>query len=199
MRNNNYRSRCCCCRGPAGPEGPKGERGPQGPRGETGPAGPQGPKGETGPAGPGIKPSYFNAVMQGGFQDIASEGNVKFLLAYQSGDFSFTPNTAEIIVNTAGVYRIDYSVLVRPAAGILNIAYAVAVNGLENPLSFFGTYSDEIVSTERTEVTGMFITSIPAGATVVLRNKSATTDYLAGTGIDNQAVNHASILLQRIA
>ena len=127
------------------------------------------------------------------------EGNVKFLLAFQSGDFSFTPNTAEIIVNTEGIYRIDYSILIRPVTGLLNAAYAVAINGLENPLSFFGIYSDEFTTTERVELTGMFITSIAAGSTVMLRNKSATVDYLAGTGVDNQAVNHASILLQRIA
>lgn len=101
-----------------------------------------------------LHPAYFNAVMQGGYQDIAPEENVNFLLAFQSGDFSFTPNTAEI---------------------------------------------DELTNAVRTELTGMFITSIPAGATVVLRNKSSTIDYLAGTGVDNQAVNHASILLQRIA
>ena len=107
--------------------------------------------------------------------------------------------TTDIIVNVGGIYRIDYSVLLRPASSTLNIAYAVAINGLENPLSFFGTYSDELSDTERTQLTGMFITSIEAGSTVVLRNKSSSTDYLAGTGIDNQAVNHASILLQRIA
>lgn len=85
---------------------------------------------------------------------------------------------------------------------MLNIAYAVAINGLENPLSFFGTYADELASTERTErteITGMFFTPIAAGSTVTLRNKSSSEDYLAGTGIDNQAVNHASILLQKIA
>lgn len=136
--------------------------------------------------------------MQGGFQDVAPEGNIRFLLAFQSGDFLFTPNTAEITVLTEGVYRIDYSILVRPATGLLNAAYAVAINGLENPLSFFGTYSGEVTSTERAELTGMFITPITAGSTVVLRNKSSTADYLAGTGIDNQAVNHAAILLQRI-
>lgn len=152
-----------------------------------------------GPISPGIEPAYFNAVMQGGYQDVPPEGNVKFLLAFQSGDFSFTPNTAEIIVNTEGIYRIDYSLLIRPVTGLLNAAYAVAINGLENPLSFFGIYSDEFTTTERVELTGMFITSIAAGSTVMLRNKSATVDYLAGTGVDNQAVNHASILLQRIA
>lgn len=197
--------------GPMGPAGPKGETGPMGmtgPQGETGPMGPAGPKGDTGPqgepgpigpAGPGVAPSYFNAVMQGGFQDVSPEGNVNFLLAFQSGDFSFTPNTAEITVNTEGIYRIDYSVLVRPVTELLNVAYAVAIDGLENPLSFFGTYSEKLTTTERIQVTGMFITSIAAGATVTLRNKSSTKDYLAGTGVDNQAVNHASILIQRIA
>lgn len=185
--------------GEAGPQGPAGPRGEIGPRGEMGPQGETGPRGEPGPTGPGIQPVYFNAVMQGGFQTVAPEDNVRFLLAFQSGDFSFTPNTSEITVNTEGIYRIDYTLLIRPAAGLENIAYAVAINGVENPLSFFGIYSDDAVNTERAELTGMFITSITAGSTVVLRNKSSSADYLAGTGIDNQAVNHAAILLQRIA
>ena len=137
--------------------------------------------------------------MQGGFQDVSPEKDVHFLLAFQSGNFSFTPNKAEIIANTEGIYRIDYALLVRPVTGLLNIAYAVAINGVENPLSFFGSYSDELFTTERIELTGMFIAPIAAGSTVVLRNKSSTEDYLAGTGVDNQSVNHASILLQRIA
>ncbi len=210
----------CCCQGAVGPQGEPGPQGPMGPQGEAGPQGPMGPQGEVGlqgpmgpqgevgpegPMGPGIQPSYLNAVMQGGYQNVPPEGEVKFLLAYQSGDFSFIPNTAEVIntaeitVNTGGVYRIDYSLLVRPAPESLNIAYAVAINGLENPLSFFGIYSDELSNKERAELTGMFITSIAAGSSITLRNKSSTEDYLAGTGVDNQAVNHASILLQRIA
>ena len=223
MFHNRNRSCCnCCCRGPMGPQGEPGPIGPQGkpgpigpvgPQGEPGPIGPVGPQGEPGlqgpmgpqgeaglqgPMGPGIQPAYFNAVMQGGFQNVPPEGEINFLLAFQSGDFSFIPNTPEIIVNTGGVYRIDYSLLVRPAFGLLNVAYAVAINGLENPLSFFGSYYGQLTNTERAELTGMFITSIAAGSTVTLRNKSSSEDYLAGTGIDNQAVNHASILLQRI-
>lgn len=227
MSQNHNRFCCnCCCQGLMGPQGemgpmgpqgemgptgPRGEMGPMGPQGETGPQGPRGPQGkdglqgpmgpqgEMGPQGPGVLPVYFNAVMQGGYQDIPPEGEVKFLLAYQSGDFSFIPNSSEIIVNTEGVYRIDYSLLIRPVTGLLNISYAVAINGLENPLSFFGAYSNELTTTERVALTGMFITSIVAGSSVSLRNKSSTEDFLAGTGIDNQAVNHASILLQRIA
>lgn len=214
MINSSHNRLCCnCCQGPAGPQGEAGPQGPMGPQGEAGPQGPMGPQGEAGiqgpagpqgevgpqgPAGPGIKPAYFNAVMQGGYQTIPPEGEVNFLLAFQSGDFSFTPNTSEIIVNTGGIYRIDYSILVS-STGLINISYAVAINGLENPLSFFGSYSGELTNTERAELTGMFITSIAAGSTVSLRNKSSTEDLLAGTGIDNQAVNHASIILQRIA
>lgn len=147
---------------------------------------------------PWMPPVYFNAVMQGGYQEIAPEKEVRFLLAFQSGDFSFTPNTTEITVNTGGIYRIDYSLLLRPDGEIINAAYAVAINGLENPLSFFGIYSDGLTNTERAQLTGMFIAPIEAGSIVTLRNKSSTTDYLAGTGIDNQAVNHASIIIQRI-
>lgn len=203
MNNKRTRLCCnCCYHGIVGPQGEAGPQGPMGPQGEAGPQGPMGPQGEAGPqgpVGPGIMPSYFNAVMQGGYQTVPPEGEVNFLLSFQSGDFSFIPNSAEIIVNTGGVYRIDYSLLIRPASKLLNIAYAVAINGLENPLSFFGTYADELASTERTEITGMFFTPIAAGSTVTLRNKSSSEDYLAGTGIDNQAVNHASILLQKIA
>ena len=147
--------------GPAGPAGPQGiprvskalpdplvprdykaGRGPAGQPGEAGAAGPQGRGWTSRTAGArrawGCSRRISTLFMQGGFQDVAPEGSVRFLIAFQSGDFSFTPNTTEITVNTAGVYRIDYSLLVRPAAGQLNIAYAVAINGLENPLSFLG-------------------------------------------------------------
>ncbi|WP_052446924.1 collagen-like protein [Candidatus Soleaferrea massiliensis] len=212
-----------CCQGPIGPTGAAGPQGiagatgatgPTGPQGvagatgATGPAGAQGPAGATGAtgptgaqgvAGPGFEPAYFNAAVNGGAQDVPAEGDVTFLLAYQSGDFAFTPNTSAITVNTAGVYRIDYTVTLRPENNQFNAAYAVAINGLENPLSFFGLYADNAADTQRAELSGSFITAIPAGATVALRNKSAYVDHLAGTGVDNQAVNRASILLQRIA
>lgn len=142
-------------------------------------------------------PVYFNAVYVGGSQDVPPEGSVDFLLSYQSGDFTFLPNTSTITVNEEGIYRIDYAVTLRPTEGLINAAYAVAINGLENPLSFFGMHHNGGTN-ERIELTGFFITNIPAGATIELKNKSATTDVLAGTGIDNQAVNRASIALQKI-
>jgi hypothetical protein len=131
--SNRHKLCCdCCCEGPAGPQG---EIGPRGPKEETGSRGEMGPAGPQGPPGKGIEPAYFNAVMQGGFQDVEPEENVKFLLVYQSGDFLFTPNTAKTIVNTRGIYRIDYSLLIRPVTGLLNVSDAVAINDLENSLS----------------------------------------------------------------
>ena len=65
MNDNQHRFCCnCCCRGPAGPKGDPGPQGEQGPQG---------------PVGPGVQPAYFNAVMQGGFQDVAPEDDVRFL------------------------------------------------------------------------------------------------------------------------
>ena len=153
-------------------------------RGIPGPQGVPGAPGPAGPAGPGVAPSYFQAVTNGGAQDVAPQGEVAFLLSYQSGDFSFTPNTTTVTVHTAGVYRVDYTVMLRPANGLINAAYAVAINGMEHPLSFFGLYADTRNDTERAALTGMFIAAIPAGATVALRNMSANEDHLAGTGVD---------------
>ncbi|MDR2044700.1 MAG: hypothetical protein LBQ15_10145 [Clostridium sp.] len=144
-------------------------------------------------------PAFFNAVYNGGAQDVPPEGEVVFLLAYQSGDFLFAPNTSVITVNTSGIYRIDYSLTLRPTIGLLNAAYAVAISEADHPFSFFGTYSDGLGSTERLQVGGMFLTDIRAGETVILRNKSSTSNHLSGMGIEVQTINRASILIQRIA
>lgn len=185
--------------GPQGPPGPQGSQGATGPQGLTGPQGVPGSQGVPGPQGPGMTPAYFNAVTNGGSQDVPAEGEVTFILAYQSGDFTFVPDTVTITVNTAGIYRIDYTVTLRPVIGLLNAAYAVAINGIENPFSFFGMYSDGLGDGERLEVSGMFLTEIGAGDTVTLKNKSATANRLTGTGVDIQTINRASILIQRIA
>lgn len=184
--------------GATGPTGPQGMMGATGPTGPQGVAGPQGNTGATGPTGPGVEPAYFNAVYNGGGQQVAPEEAVPFLLAYQSGDFTFTRGSSVITVDTPGIYRIDYEVMLRPSDGVINAAYAVAINGIENPLSFFGSYSSGLADTERVLLSGFFIASIPAGATVSLRNKSSTVDSLAGTGVDNQATNRSSILIQKI-
>lgn len=205
---------CFCCPGPQGPAGPQGPMGPMGPMGPAGPAGPRGLAGATGPAGPqglagatgatgptgaGVAPSYFDAAANGGAQDVPPGGEVTFQTAYQSGDFVFSPNTSTITVNTAGVYRVDYALTLRPEDGTVNAAYAVAINGLENPLSFAGVRITGLSDAERIELTGAFLTPIPAGAAVALRSKGSTINHLAGAGVNNQAVNRSAIILQRIA
>ncbi|WP_125154249.1 collagen-like protein [Clostridium rectalis] len=195
MKNNCnkiiYCGRCTC---------PGGVTGPTGARGITGPTGIQGITGATGITGPGVTPAYFNAVTNGGSQDVPPGDEVIFTIAFQSGDFTFAPNSSTITVNTGGIYRIDYTVTIRPNNSVINAAFAVTINGFEHPLSFFGIHSNEIndPDTKRAELNGMFIASIPDGATITLKNKSATVNLLAGTGIDNQAVNRSSIILQRI-
>jgi|GEM_PF-2539016 len=186
-------------RGSSGPQGPIGPQGEAGPRGPAGPQGIQGPQGPQGESGPGVEAVYFNAVYIGGLQNVPPNGEVNFLLDYQSGDFEFTRNTSTIIVKMGGIYRIDYVICVRPVIGLLNVSYAVDINGTEHPFSFFGIYSDGLADTERLQVTGMFIAEIEADSTVVLINKSSTDDYLVGTGVDNQAINRASILIHRLS
>ena len=102
-------------------------------------------------------------------------------------------------MNTAGVYRVDYALTLRPEDGTVNAAYAVAINGLENPLSFAGVRITGLSDAERIELTGAFLTPIPAGAAVALRSKGSTINHLAGAGVNNQAVNRSAIILQRIA
>lgn len=199
--NCNMRT-CFCCPGPQGPVGPQGPIGPIGPAGPQGLAGATGATGPTGPQGPtgaGVEPSYFNACANGGAQDVPPGGEVTFQTAYQSGDFVFSPDTSTITVNTAGDYRVDYALTLRPEDGTVNAAYAVAINGVENPFSFAGVRITGLSDGERIELTGAFLASIPAGAAVTLRSKAATINHLAGAGVNNQAVNRSAILLQRIA
>lgn len=66
-------------KGPAGPQGPQGEKGatgptgPQGPKGDTGPAGPKGDPGPQGPQGPAGDPG---ATIQSGIaEDIGGQAD----------------------------------------------------------------------------------------------------------------------------
>ncbi|MCC8122719.1 MAG: hypothetical protein LIO58_04180 [Oscillospiraceae bacterium] len=181
--------------------GPTGPTGPTGATGVTGPAGATGATGETGPTGAGFATAYFNAVYSGGQQEIVPEGDVTFLLAISSADdFSFTSGSTAITVNTGGVYFIEYILCMRPTAdNVLNAAFAVTINGLEFPLSFFGEFNNQLNDSTRINLTGSFVATIPDGAFLTLRNKADTSVILAGTGIDFQAVNCSAITLIRIA
>lgn len=114
---------CCCCRpipgppgprGPVGPQGPAGSQGPtgpQGPQGEPGEAGPQGPQGETGPAGPVIGAAA--SVSSHGAQTFAAPtyGLVTFDSVGALHGMSISNNNRFIIVETAGLYLIEYGVM----------------------------------------------------------------------------------------
>jgi hypothetical protein len=146
-----------------------------------------------------ITPAFFNAIYNGGNQDVAPEGEVCFMLSYQTGDFQFAPNSPMITCNTPGIYRVEYALTLRPTVGQINAAYAVSICGEEHPFSCFGCYADGLGDEERQELYGFFLTNLAAGETLVLKNKSNTCNHLSSCIPASQTINRASILIQRIA
>ena len=69
------------CEGPAGPQGPMGERGPQGPAGEAGAKGPAGEAGEQGPSGEAVLSSEVTPL------DIWPELSLDFTIAPSCKDY----------------------------------------------------------------------------------------------------------------
>ncbi|MED1796775.1 hypothetical protein P4V54_29410 [Brevibacillus nitrificans] len=175
---------------------------PQCPPGPPGPPGQQGLQGEAGPPGPpgeAFVPQYFNAAANGGNQIVQPDEDVIFGLAgLRTGGFSYTPFTTTITVNVAGVYRIDYSLLIQPVETLLNAAYAIVVGGNAHPLSFFGGEYQDLSDVDRVQLAGFALVNVNAGDTITVRNFSATPNTLAGTGVDNQATNRAEIIIQRV-
>jgi hypothetical protein len=146
-----------------------------------------------------ITPAFFNGIYNGGNQDVAPNGEVCFLQAYQTGDFQFTPNTPCITCKTSGIYRIDYTLSLRPAVGQINATYAIDICGKEHPYSCFGLYLDGMADEERQELCGSFLTNLCSGETLVLKNKSNTCSHLSSCTPVSQTINRASIIIQRVA
>jgi hypothetical protein len=146
-----------------------------------------------------ITPAFFNAVYNGGAQDVPAGGEVSFLLSFQSGDFEFIPNTGDITVTIPGIYRVDYTLTIRPTIGMVNAVYAVLLNGVPHPFSYFGNYSDGLGDRELVTVRGSFITDILAGEVLSLTNQSDTCNHLTSCTPSSQSINRASILLVRVA
>ncbi|MDR0949228.1 MAG: hypothetical protein LBM69_06915 [Lachnospiraceae bacterium] len=146
-----------------------------------------------------IAPAFFNAVYNGGAQDVPCDGEVTFLLSYQSGDFQFIPNSTAITVTIPGVYRIDYSLTLRPTIGQVNAVYAILINGEPHPFSFFGTYCDGMGEQELITLRGSFLTDLLADEVVTLCNKSNTCNHLTSATPCSQSINRAAIMIQRVA
>ncbi|MDR0964414.1 MAG: hypothetical protein LBM60_07345, partial [Clostridium sp.] len=107
--------------------------------------------------------------------------------------------TGSITVTIPGIYRVDYTLTIRPTIGEVNAVYAVMLNGVAHPFSYFGCYSDGLGECELVTVRGCFITDILAGEVLTLTNQSDTCNHLTSSTPSSQNVNRASILIVRVA
>jgi BclA-like protein/collagen triple helix repeat protein len=177
--------------GPAGVNGATGATGPTGTAGQvgdTGPTGPTGADGPTGPPGPGSAPEYAYIYNQTA-QTVPIEADVIFdSNGPATAGFTHAPGTSQILVNTAGDYRIGFSV-----TGVEVSQFGVFLNSAPAPETVYGTGS----ATEQN--TGQAIIAVAAGDTLTLRNHSSTAavnlQTLAGGG---QANVNASLVIERV-
>ncbi len=117
--------------GPEGPQGPQGIQGPAGPRGEEGPQGKQGLKGDTGPEGPQgpqgipgpleIPIAFFLTTvkdLQNGSVTVENNDNLPIASKTIDTTSSFYLNTRNNTITflNAGLYRVDFSAVVRTSA-----------------------------------------------------------------------------------
>lgn len=115
----------CCCRGPAGPQGPRGEPGPQGPQGERGPAGPRGEAGPQGPRGvPGtLSEAYFHAWQVGTLSNSALYGGLR-LQQQRYTPSAFYVDGERVTILEDGVYDTQFTIQV-PADTAVNTTVAL--------------------------------------------------------------------------
>lgn len=112
--------------GPTGPVGPAGPQGATGPQGQQGPAGPQGPAGLEGPQGPGGVFSVHSAYT--GPQTVPAGNPIPFAIVDTRVGFDVGSDTNSFTVNTAGVYRVFYSLTVDPSTAAGN-SLSLKLNG----------------------------------------------------------------------
>lgn len=106
---------CCPWVGPAGPTGPTGPTGSTGPRGEIGP---------TGPTGPAIGATASLASRTAQIFNAPNYGSVFFDMTGALHGMSLSANRKYVIVETAGLYLINYGVRATTGTpGLCTIAF----------------------------------------------------------------------------
>lgn len=189
---------CVCPPGPQGPVGAQGNPGPAGtigPQGVVGPAGPQGPQGIVGPQGPccgnTATVSYAN-VFSNLDQTIASTGLPGDTVLFEGVnpttadvDISMAATTGAIVLNTAGVYKIDYVV-----QGLTDTfpfptpvwSFGIFLDSAVIPgsvVSSFALAPDVIL----THSNGTVIVTVAAGQTITMQNTGTLATDLVATPI----------------
>lgn len=169
-----------------GTTGATGATGPTGPTGTTGATGPMGATGATGTA----ELSEFAYIYNLDAQVVPIEADVIFdTNGVLSPGITHAPGTSTITVNTAGTYKINYSV-----SGVEPNQFALFVDGLEAAGTVYGSGA----GTQQN--VGQVILALTAGDVLTLRNHSSaaavTLQTLAG---GTQSNVNASILIERMA
>lgn len=146
-----------------------------------------GPAGPTGPAGPGVTPSYghlYNLAAQ----VVPVEADVSFSNNGVLEGIQHTPGSTTMTVQTAGDYRVSFSV-----SGVEPNQFAVFVNGTVVPGGIFGSGA----GTQQNR--GELIVGLAAGDVLTLRNHSSaaavTLQILAG-GTEVNA--NASMTIEKV-
>lgn len=156
-----------CRRGPPGPPGPQGIPGPQGPQGIQGLIGPPGPLLAT-----------FISLFALGQQSIPNGEPILFdAVSAQNGSITWPgANNGEIIISTAGTYRISFGI--QP---FFNVRISLRVNSMNVP---GGTLSIDL----SIPFSGLTIdVVIPANSTISLVNTSGSPITLQSAGPDPDA------------
>lgn len=178
-----------------GATGVTGDTGVTGPIGSIGPIGDIGP---TGAIGPEIS-SIYGHIYKTNSQSVGSGAAISFNANANLSGVSHTVPSANIVINTGGIYYFSFSVSVEPGL-LLPKAYSFALfnNGVFVPNTNFGigTPALSLGATASYQFSGSGILSLSGGSTLTLVNTTNAAISLS-TGIGTQTVVNASLALFR--
>ena len=170
--------------GPTGPIGPTGASGPIGASGTIGPTGPSGP---TGPAGSvatayGSVYSTTDQALAAGITDVIFDSDGPL------NGIEHIPGTAAVIVDTAGDYRVSFSVVTD-----IPSQFNITVNGgLVAPSCVFSAGSSN------DQIDGQCLVSLYAGDALSLTSRSVdTVNLISQLGISGANVD-ASLIIEKL-
>ncbi len=208
-------TRSCCggisgprCRqgatGPRGPVGPPGPTGPQGPG--KGPTGPTGATGDTGPQGdpgePGVISTAYGFFWGSDTQTITQTSTLNIASASQAIK-GMTLSNNSVIVDSAGVYSIDYSASYTATAATTATTAGIALWNKESETSTVQVSGSkqtnvplaaDVAAGSIYNVSGSIIVSLNDGDTLSLR-----PDGIANITSTGGALNTVTLKLIKIA
>lgn len=170
--------------GDTGPSGPTGAAGPSGPAGTDGSSGPSGP---SGPAGTGL--AQYGYIYNLTSQVVAIEADVDFDgNGVLSSGLTHSLGTSSIVIATAGIYKVSFSV-----SAVESNQFGLFLNGVLVQGSIAGSGA----GTQQNS--GETIVIAAAGDVLTLRNhSSATAVTLQPIAGGTQPSTNAWILIEQI-